>query len=172
MLIGLAGRAGSGKSHAALALVRQAGFVRLRFAEPLKAALRELGLTEAELDGADKETPSPRLCGRTPRFAMQTLGTEWGRETIGRSLWVDAWARRVDAELAAGASVVVDDVRFADEVESIRARGGRVFWVDRGPAAPPDHVSETLGADACDGVIVNPGDAGFELALARAVAVW
>ena len=170
-LIGFAGRAGSGKSWAAFALVlRQPRFARMRFADPLKAMLLALGATEAEIDGLAKETPSPHLCGKTPRHAMQTLGTEWGRQMIGISLWVDAWARRADALLADGGSVVVDDVRFPDEIEAIRARGGRIYWIERGPVAPPTHASEALGPDACDGVIVNTFDEGFEASIARAVA--
>ena len=166
-LIGFAGRAGCGKSYAARALVERAGFERVRFAGPLKDMLRVLGLGDDEIEGHLKETPSALLCGQTPRKAMVTLGTEWGRDLIGPSLWIDAWARRADGVLSAGGAVVVDDVRFPNEVAQIRARGGRVVWIDGGGAYPPaNHVSEALDPAICDRVIYNAGDDRFLSAVA------
>ena len=43
--------------------------------------LYQLGLGEAHIEGALKEVPCELLGGKTPRYAMQTLGTEWGRDT-------------------------------------------------------------------------------------------
>ena len=167
-LVGLAGRAGAGKSFAALTLAARVGFQRVRFTDPLKDMLRVLGLGDAEIDGDCKETPSPLLCGRTPRHAMQRLGTEWGRVEIGPTFWVDAWSRRADAALAAGRSVVADDVRFPNEIAAIRERGGAVFWIDRdGASAPMRHVSEMLDPVLCDGVIANNGDERFLAAVAE-----
>ena len=169
-LIGFAGRAGCGKSFAAKTLARQAGFVLTRFADPLKDMLRCLGLGDAEVDGDLKETSSPLLCGKTPRWAMQSIGTEWGRTLIGPSLWTDAWARRADAVLARGGAVVVDDVRFQNEVDLVRARGGLVVWINRGAAvAVPAHVSEALQPEACDMRVTNTGDDRFEAAIAGAL---
>lgn len=168
-LVGLAGRAGAGKTMAARILCERAGFERLAFAAPLKAMLRALGLGDAELDGAAKERPSPLLCGRSPRQAMQTLGTEWGRERIGADLWAQAWTRAARDRLAQGRTLVADDVRFANEIAAIRGLGGRVYWIDRGAAAPPAHVSEALDPAACDGAIVNDGGAGFQREIALAL---
>jgi len=139
-IIGLAGPIGSGKTEAARAL-QAVGFARVRFADPLKAMLRCLGLDEVMTDGSLKEAPTPLLEGKTPRFAMQTLGTEWGRELIGRSLWVNAWKRKA---LAYGtASIVADDVRFEEEVRLIQSLGGTVVFVERpGHATMSNHVSE------------------------------
>lgn len=167
-LIGFAGRAGSGKSFAAKTLVQHAGFVRTRFADPLKDMLRVLGLGYDEIEGHLKEAPSPLLCGKTPRFAMQRLGTEFGRELIGPSLWIDAWARRADAALAAGGAVVVDDVRFPNEVAMIRECGGIVAWIDRegGAATSADHVSEKLRPEDCNIIVRNSGGIEFEQTIA------
>src|SRR6516164_9279263 len=93
-VVGFAGRMHSGKTTAALELIRY-GFVRVRFAGPLKSMLHALGLTPAELDGDLKEQPCALLGGVTPRHAQQTLGTEWGRACITPEVWVNAWLHAV-----------------------------------------------------------------------------
>ena len=97
-LIALTGLAGSGKTTAADYLVKAHGFACISFAGPIKSMLRTLGLTALEdieevFEGEGKEKPNRLLCGKSPRFAMQTLGTEWGRDLIGPDLWVNAWNR-------------------------------------------------------------------------------
>lgn len=140
-IIAFTGPAGCGKSTAALHLVVSHGFTRMRFAEPLKAMLRTLGLSHDEVDGPAKEMPCHLLCGKTPRWAMQTLGTEWGRDLIGSDLWVRAW-RNAQASIKGG--VVVDDCRFPNEVEAIQAERGLIVRLEgRGASiATASHQSE------------------------------
>lgn len=148
IIVGLAGRAGSGKTTAAAAIVaRHPGFRRVRFADPIKRMCRELGLTDAQVDGDEKELPMKLLCGHTPRFAMQSLGTEWGRNMIGEGLWINALMVAARDLLNQGLSVVVDDVRFPNEVEAIRRMGGvlvRIVRPDSNPPAGGEHMSERL----------------------------
>ena len=73
MLIGLGGRAGSGKSTAA-AMLRNLGCVEETFAEPIKEIARVL---VGEWTGT-KTTPIPWLHGASNREIMQSLGCEWG----------------------------------------------------------------------------------------------
>lgn len=160
-LIALTGPAGSGKSTAAAALAEQ-GWTRTRFAAPLKAMLAAL-YAEAGLDakavalrieGGLKEAPCPILAGRTPRHAMQTLGTEWGREMIAPALWVRLWERRARALLDAGVRMVVEDVRFDDEADAVRSLGGLVVALERPRLAwSGAHVSEA--GVAADVAVVN-----------------
>jgi len=89
-LIAFIGLSGCGKTTAAR-YFNDHGFTRLRFAEPLKRMLRAIGLTDAQLDGDLKEQETNLLCDRTPRHAMQTLGTEWGRNQIDQDFWVNIW---------------------------------------------------------------------------------
>jgi hypothetical protein len=159
-LIGFCGRAGAGKTFAATHLVSNCGYTRVRYAEPLKAMMRALGLTEAETDGGAKERPCALLGGQTPRRAMQTLGTEWGRDLIAPDLWVRAWGRCADRILDGGGAVVVDDVRFADEASAIWSRGGVLIHVERpgsGSATGSSHVSER-GGFPYDFGMVNTGE--------------
>jgi hypothetical protein len=141
-IIALTGPAQAGKSTIAEYLHQQYGYARVRFADPLKAMLGALGLTEYELEGAGKELPCQVLGGRTPRFAMQTLGTEWGRNLIGPNFWSDAWARRVGHGL--GGYVVAEDCRFPNEEFTARLMGGVVWRVERpGYGGTDNHPSET-----------------------------
>ncbi len=138
-LIGFCGPAGSGKSAAADRLVHRHGFTRVRFAGPLKRMMWALGLDERHTDGALKEVSCDLLGGHTPRFAMQTLGTEWGRDLIATDLWLNAW--RLAVKTTRG-NIVVDDVRFANEAEVVRAAGGRLVRITGRGGIAGRHASE------------------------------
>jgi len=139
-LIGIVGYRKVGKSTARDYLVRVHGCVHRPFAGPLKNMLRVLGLAEAHLDGGLKEEPCELLMGRTPRYAMQRLGTEWGRDMIHSDLWVETWKREV---AKVGAPVVADDLRFPNEAVALRALGGFVLRLRRQGRNASDHPSET-----------------------------
>lgn len=167
MIVGFTGLAGSGKSTAASYLVTR-GFVRTRFAGPLKAMVRAylnaVGVDPAEIEamveGALKEAPHPAWSGRSTRHVMQTLGTEWGRETIDPNLWTNAW--RLSAERAEN-SIVVDDCRFTNEAAAIRAAGGFVVRISRPGQTVIEtsaHASERQPIEA-DATLWNDGDIGL-----------
>lgn len=150
LVIGLAGRAGSGKSYLA-SILAGGGYFRHSFAAPLKAALIAMGMSKKLLN--DKTTPSPFFNGKTSRYAMQTLGTEWGRNLIGPDFWVNAWGET----LPKATRVVCDDVRFPNEVEAIRQLGGLILWIDRpdNSPLPAVHESETLTPHHCNATFIN-----------------
>lgn len=126
-IVALTGAAGAGKSTAASYLTSQFGFKLEKFAGPLKDMLRAIGLSEQEIEGEWKNDPCDLLMGRTPRHAMQTLGTEWGRGYMGENFWVNLWMARVaDKRL-----VVVDDCRFPNEAAAVRQLGGTIIRIVR-----------------------------------------
>ncbi len=139
MIIGLLGRAQSGKSSVARHLVQARQFKLVPFAGPLKSMLMELGLTEEQVYGATKEIPDPLLCGQTPRHAMRTLGTEWGRQLIGQDIWVNAWEHKARKY----PHVVCDDVRFPNEVTRIKELGGLIIRIRRPAAETEDATHES-----------------------------
>jgi hypothetical protein len=165
-LIGLIGCAGSGKSTVANIIESDYAFSKLRFANGIKSMLRALlfesgidhGRIHEMLEGSLKETSCDELSGKSPRYCMQTLGTEWGREFISQNFWVDLTMHAVDNLLAASQSVVIDDVRFPNEVNAIKNSGGKIFRIMRDQDAIPEagHKSEgqILEFDAC---ILNTG---------------
>jgi hypothetical protein len=141
-LVGFTGKAGAGKSTASHVLV-DCGWQRVKFAGPLKDMMRGLGLSDRHIEGDLKEMPCDLLGGQTPRHAMQTLGTEWGRGLIHPDLWIMLARDRIVTAMAAGFNVVVDDVRFENEAALIRELGGYVVDVTRDGAGAGAHSSES-----------------------------
>ena len=147
VIIGLCGLKSSGKSTAAQYLRDSKNFVICSFAAPIKGMLweflHEQGVPDTTihkmLNGEFKETPSDALCGQTPRHAMQTLGTEWGRDLMSPNFWTNAWKRRI----ALLNKVVVDDVRFQSEVDTIRGLGGTCIRINRPSLESDIHPSES-----------------------------
>lgn len=155
MIIGLTGLAGSGKTTASRALTEGYDFNRLAFADPLKDMLKAVGFTQEQLYGDQKEVLDHDL-GITPRHAMQTLGTDWGRDLIAPDIWVKLWKRKAQSLIDVGASVVADDVRFKNEAQAIRDLGGVILLINRDGLERGNHVSESCPVVA-DFVIHNNG---------------
>jgi hypothetical protein len=141
-IIGITGLIGAGKTQTAQCLEVRHYFTRVRFAGPLKEMMLCLGLTHEEVDGSGKELPCELLGGCTPRRAMQTLGTEWGRQLVHSDLWINAWKRHARRLLSEDGKVVADDVRFQNEVDTIRSLGGKIIQVSRPGVEATGHVSE------------------------------
>ncbi len=147
MLIGLAGRARSGKDTAAAVLAREFGLYRHAFADPMKRMLEQV-FGNNFVDG-DRERIDP-ISGVSYRKLMQTLGTEWGR-AIHPELWTRVakakweWVKEgMPWETSLGkcsnlqlhnedlnAGMIISDVRFDNEAEWIRSEGGIIVHVDR-----------------------------------------
>lgn len=147
-LVGLIGRKGSGKDTAAEVLLAE-GYQNVKFAGALKNMIRCLlayqgvdsDTIERMVEGDLKETPTPHLAGRTPRYAMQTLGTEWGRDLIGEDFWTLVTMARVGDR-----KTVITDVRFPNEVQSVENAGGVPFGISADWIKPVEgeHESERL----------------------------
>ena len=154
-LIALTGTAFSGKSTIAKELTRY-GYVRKKMSQTLKNMLLQIpGVTEEMTEGSLKETPQTILGGKTPRYAMQSLGTEWGRDTIFRRIWLESWKRSIIGV----PKVVVEDLRFPNEAELIRELGGEIWRVTREEVISSDHKSEVeMKQIRPDIVIKNEGD--------------
>ena len=125
---------------------------------------------ETHYDGVDADVASRKLvewfedvCKQpeiTPRYALQTLGTEWGRD-LSEDIWIlFALDKRAPQKLEEGAAyVIITDCRFpANECRRIRDALGYVVGLDRpghtGAAAlaagKKEHRSETTLRDDAD----------------------
>lgn len=166
MLIAVTGAKGSGKDTLAQRFIRD-GFQLVKMAGPLKAMMQTLYIESGLLDEAQvyrkiegdlKEVPCPRLGGKTPRYAMQTLGTEW-RDLIDQDLWTSIFRSSVRELLREGTPVICTDLRFAHELEVIRGFGGHVVKVTRpGTGEGDSHSSETeMKALPFDFLVENEG---------------
>lgn len=143
ILIGLVGKKRVGKDTAAEYIHQNLGpgkVSRVAFADPLKAAVATLlgypTVEELELM-LGKENPIPWLGGVSLRRLYQTLGTEWGRRLIHPRLWLILMGRRLARLEEEGCQVIViTDVRFENEAEFIRDRGGVLIHIERQVPTP------------------------------------
>lgn len=157
MVIGLCGRAQSGKTSVGNMLENQHGFLHFSFAHFLRQFITQLGVATDPMFQLerDKNKPLPWAGGRTPRYLMQTLGTEWGRQLIDPDLWVSHTMARVARH--PDRHVVISDLRFDNEARAVYAAGGVIVEVQRNAAeSHHTHVSERgISRGMIDAVIVN-----------------
>ena len=165
-LIGIAGRARVGKDTVAQRLVTTHSFHQYSFAAPIKVACKAIfGWGDRHVNGDLKEVVDPEY-GVSPRQAMQTLGTEWGRNSINPELWLlranFQYVRLGELDQPGRfKGMVVSDVRFNNEADWIRSKGGSVIHVTRPErTAVRDHSSES-GVEAKDGDFAVVNSAGF-----------
>lgn len=134
----------SGKTLAADVLAHS-GFQPVSFAEPLKRMTVEflvsIGYKKEEavkLVWYDKAKVIPEI-NASSRYLQQTIGTQWGREMIAEDIWLQSWKIRASQFNM----VVVDDVRFENEADTIKGLGGQMWKIIR-PGATHDgsHLSE------------------------------
>jgi hypothetical protein len=165
-LIGLTGYAGAGKDTVR-AILERMGYRGMAFADPMRAMLRALlaplGLGDEWLTHRDlKEQPIPGL-GVSYRQLAQTLGTEWARHQRA-DFWLQVADRTMAQAMLTNRSerdvlFVVSDVRFSNEAQWLRERGGVIWRIER-PGCNPvrDHVSETgMAAIKADKTLLNDG---------------
>ena len=125
-LIGLCGPKGCGKSAIANSL---SNWQVVSFAEPMRQMMDVL-VDLDELSEKGKEAPLDSLCGRSYRYALQTLGTEWGRDMMRLDIWTTRTMREVK-KYRRSYDVIIDDVRFNNEAQAIIQAGGKVIYVQR-----------------------------------------
>lgn len=132
IVIGLLGRAGSGKSTAAMYLENKYGAKRYSFATPVKELAKKLWeFSDEQLYGTQeqKEAIDPRW-GISPRTAMIRLGDE-ARNVVGKFIWVDGCFNKILHDRPKIA--VIEDVRYPNEVAAIKIHtqfDGKVIKLD------------------------------------------
>ena len=140
MLIGLVGPISSGKNTVAERLVTHHGYKRDSFAKSLKDAVssmfnwdREMLEGNTESSRHWREQPDKfwsEKMGKevTPRWVLQYFGTEVMRQGMYDAIWVDSVIGRYKGE-----NTVISDTRFQNEIKTIKAHGGIIVLVKRGP---------------------------------------
>jgi len=154
ILIGLAGRKGSGKNTAGDILEKEYGFTQLSFAAPLKAsAAALLNVSVADLEEW-KNDPEALVSVFAPgewegramsvREFLQRYGTEAHRDIFGE----DFWTKQLIDQLPEKGKFVITDARFDNECAAIQNAGGYVVYIDRPGTDDGDtHASEVPPAD-------------------------
>lgn len=157
-LVGIVGWIGCGKDTVADYLVNNYNFKRESFAGSLKDAVAAVfGWPRELVEGGTKEAREWReqpdkwwserlgMPGFTPRLALQLWGTEVCRNNFHNDIWIASLENRLRNSIQ---DVVISDVRFPNEVATIKNAGGNIIWVKRGP--DPDWI--VYGKDAAAGI--------------------
>lgn len=148
-LIGITGKAGSGKDTAADYLVREHGYRKYALAGPLKAMLRAI---DVPCDTQEEKAAINPVFGVTNRYLAQSLGTEWMRECVAEDGWLRLARQYIEtqrelsrlSEDGSPRGVVVADIRYDNEAEMIKKMGGTILKINRRTEdIAGSHVSET-----------------------------
>lgn len=136
MIIGICGRAGSGKDTTASLLQSflPEDSTRTRaFAKPLKdAAKAKFGLTDWHVNTQEGKREFVPYLGKTVRQLLELEGTEATRDVYGSNFWICRMAQEIDTAFKENIKVfIITDVRFENEAEFIRDNGGLIFQIDR-----------------------------------------
>lgn len=121
------------------------------------------------LNGEFKEQGIPELGGLSPRMLMQTLGTEWGRESLHEDLWLRVLQAKIDRDFVDFDYIIIPDVRYNNEGEYINnmvVHVTRPFTPDVSEHTSEDGVSEYL----IDVEVVNDGGLDELAAAGRIIA--
>ncbi len=144
-LIGLAGKAGSGKDTLGEYLITKYNIKSYALAEPLKKAASiafDIPL-KCFYNSELKETLVDDW-HMTPRELMQTLGTEYTRDVFRKDIWIrqghKKWleCQKKNKHYA----FLVTDIRFQNDAEWLKNEGGIIIKVKRDAAKNMDHESE------------------------------
>lgn len=159
MRIAFCGPRGTGKTTLARHLEERHGFARMSLAAPIKRIITECPKDSYErhqyllrwgqelfpgrlVAQARFATEAARMMAteRDPGRRAQLLGTD-----VGRALDPEVWIRYLLEHLPPG-QVVVDDVRFVNECEALRAAGFRLVRL----TAPPEVLAARLATRAAE----------------------
>lgn len=129
-LIAFTGKMGVGKSTAIQAIkdLQHHPIVIRKFAEPLYEIQAMI------YDKIKDVYPQPKDFTKD-RFLLQFLGTEWGRQKISDTLWIDLWKSELEKYSRATNNLevepifVCDDLRYDNEAEAVKSLGGHVIQI-------------------------------------------
>jgi hypothetical protein len=159
----LAGASGAGKDTLGGMLVREHGFQRIAFADPLKMAMMLLfQLGPEQLWGEERNVPDARL-GRAPRELYQRFGQACVE--VDPEVWIRPFRAKVESLRRQGGRVVCTDLRTPAEWETARQLGARLWLIVRpgagAPGAMGQHPTErgvaAFGTERFDHVLQNDG---------------
>jgi len=142
MIVGFVGFISAGKDTAADYLVNYHEFRRDSFASTLKdAAAAVFGWDRTLLEGRTKEARAWReqvdtwwatrlnIPHLTPRWVLQYWGTEVLRGAFHDEIWIASLENKMRKTRD---NIVISDVRFPNEIQSIHNAGGIVVRIKRG----------------------------------------
>ena len=163
-LIGICGRKRHGKDTLGDYLVEHYGYTKIGFADAVKEACRCIfGFNNDQLYGDLKEVDD-KFWGSSPRKVLQYVASDLFRDQVGNVLPEikdNIWIKVVENKILQNPDkkYVITDIRFANELEFIKNRGGLSIKVKRDTIKSTDsHISESFIDELeTDCVIKNNG---------------
>lgn len=165
-LVAIHGMKRSGKGTIAERLVLEHGYTQGKFAGALKdmtrVVLRQVcHLSDADIErcieGDLKEAPIPAIGGKSARFLMQRLGTEW-RDTVDTAMWSRMALLSIRAVISRGGRVVVDDLRFGHEYGLLAPEGAEFWLVESSRPGPLSEVDPAIPWDPGSPISLDIGE--------------
>ena len=158
MIIGISGKAGSGKDTAAKMLevlyanpdISYEDFVNKRyknfadiqivhFADTLKETAQVLfRIGEWETNTQEGKKTTINWIGKTVRELLQGIG-----QGLRDAIDFDLWVKILFANTEDWSNYIIADVRYPNEVKAIKERNGILLRIDRKGAGAGNHSSET-----------------------------
>lgn len=141
MIVGLLGFIGSGKGTAG-DILKDMGFTPVSFAKGVKDVAAEMfgwprhlleGDTQHSREWREKpDTFWSKEFGKdfTPRYALQLMGTEVGRDVFHKDFWVIKLKKYIEEN--PNQNFVITDVRFANEMDFVHKQNGILIEIERG----------------------------------------
>lgn len=173
VLLGLCGSKGSGKSTLSEYLCSTHHFHQYALADPLKQIASVFGFSNESLYGTQtQKTQLHPYWNISAREFLQTFGTDICRNqlqskipnmNLGKTGIV--WIRMMETWVCEQRkknhhNLVVHDVRFPDEINTIKELGGVIIYIQRDTKQDEfcSHSSETsVSEDDTDHIIINNG---------------
>ena len=158
-LIGITGKARSGKDEIAKHLWARHAFTRIAIADPVKlTAQSAFRLSHDEAFKGENKEEILTYWGMSPRQIFQKTGDIY-KEVFGEAFWIKRWLLSYGT-FGSTDDIVVPDIRFDNEAKSIRNLGGTLIRVVRGDGlagAEGEHRSEAGITIPVDFTINNEG---------------
>ena len=150
MLVGICGKAGSGKDTVGDYLVKEYHFKKISLADPIKRLVEDVFVLDKHTvyDRVAREQPLEKWPGWTVRKLLQFIGTELFREKIDDAIWVKSlWYRICEDQ---GNNYVVSDVRFPNELQ---------YFKDCSLKSNIPFMSIKIVREGCNGIVGLKGHA-------------
>lgn len=157
-ILAISGLIGSGKDTVADYLVRFHHYNRVSFAGTLKDAVSVIFGWDRELvEGQSRQSREWReqvdewwakrlgMPHLTPRWVLQYIGTDVFRNHFHSDIWIAA----VENKIRRYDRVVITDARFQNEIDAVRAMGGKTIRTNRGPTPDWVTVARERGITQC-----------------------
>ena len=127
MLIGVCGKAGSGKDTVSDYLINKYGFKQIALADPIKRLVQDIFVLDHHTvyDRVAREQPLEQWDNWTVRKLLQFIGTELFRENIDDAIWVKSLWYKISNDKKN--DYVISDVRFPNELKFFEEKAGNDF---------------------------------------------